>query len=95
MVYEVVEEASTGITYVLSLIRGGGKKNKGMLRVKWLIYSANINVKKMEVIENKKNHCESGTTIMEIESDWWTKHRKSSADAAQVIRSAKFYALVW
>lgn len=36
MVHEVSEEASTGITYVTSLIRGSGKENKGVLRVKWV-----------------------------------------------------------
>ncbi|KAH1160743.1 hypothetical protein AAZX31_11G254100 [Glycine max] len=36
---------------------------------------------------SKKNHCGSRTTVMEFESDW-TKHRKSSAHTAQVIRSA-------
>lgn len=36
---------------------------------------------------SKKDHCGSKTTVMEFESDW-TKHRKSSAHTAQVIRSA-------
>lgn len=40
MVYEVNEEASTGITYVWSFIRGGGKENKGVLRVKWVFHMA-------------------------------------------------------
>lgn len=34
MVDEVSEEASAGITHVGSLIRGSGKENKGVLRVK-------------------------------------------------------------
>jgi len=35
----------------------------------------------------QKNHCKTKTTGMESESDW-TKHKKSSAYTAQVIRSA-------
>ncbi|KAI9080892.1 hypothetical protein K1719_037201 [Acacia pycnantha] len=33
------------------------------------------------------NYCRSRISVMEFESDW-TKHRKSSAYTAQVIRSA-------
>ncbi|KAI4343376.1 hypothetical protein L6164_010732 [Bauhinia variegata] len=36
---------------------------------------------------SKNNCCRSRTSAMEFESDW-TKHRKSSAYTAQVIRSA-------
>ncbi|KAF7813614.1 F-box/kelch-repeat protein isoform B [Senna tora] len=36
---------------------------------------------------SKRNYCGSRTSVMEFESDW-TKHRKSSAYTAQVIRSA-------
>lgn len=35
----------------------------------------------------EKNHCKRKTPVMESESDW-TKHKKSSAYTAQVIRSA-------
>ena len=36
---------------------------------------------------SQKNYCRSKTCVMEFESDW-TKHRKSSAYTALVIRSA-------
>jgi len=40
MVHEVLEDASTGIAYVASLIRGSGKENKGVFRVKRVFHMA-------------------------------------------------------
>lgn len=48
----------------------------------YIFGSSRNNVQKTE-----KNHCKRKTPVMESESDW-TKHKKSSAYTAQVIRSA-------
>ncbi|KAK7246982.1 hypothetical protein RIF29_41856 [Crotalaria pallida] len=47
--------------------------------------SSNLRYNKQK--SSKRNYCRSRTPVMEFESDW-TKHRKSSAYTAHVIRCA-------
>ncbi|KAG2702702.1 hypothetical protein I3843_06G095400 [Carya illinoinensis] len=47
----------------------------------------NVGLESIVHIVTGRNHCKSKTSGMEFESDW-TRHGKSSAFTAQVIRSA-------